>query len=291
MFFHFSDGTAYQVLVAGYDPNSHCPSSPSPVTPPSPGLGGPGTIQKHLELAPFIESMTAPGQTTTMELKLISAALIRLADKAFERRSSVSTSHAQAHGLLPSPRTRKVSRQLTSSSNTSSEDQDMEHVRTVRNEERDTDADIEMDTADSSPSTPIPAFSEQKWNQHHMSLALKFEGVDGWHCISAIMQSRPSHNISSNAQSNGFFSQWKLNGSNTNLSSPMFLSPPPDANGEIFRSYEDVYIIRVADRQSPSSPTGSNGNGNGPAKGGSARKNMKHMRQNSEWSEWSFGSS
>lgn len=277
MFFHFSDGTAYQVLVAGYDPTSHCPSSPTSPVQSSPSLGGPGTIQKQLELAPFIESISQSGKTTSVDLKVVSAALIRLADKAFERRSSVSQSQH------PSPRTRKVSRQFTSSSNTSSEDQD-------HSLEHDQDMDV---VTDETPSTPIPIFSEQRWNQHHMSLALKFEGIEGWHCISAIMQSRST---SSNS-TNGFFGNWgfsNANASNTSLSSPTsFLSPPPDANGEIFRSYEDIYIIRVADRHSPPNinanvNTTANANGNGLL-GGSAKK--KHIRQNSEWSEWSFGSS
>lgn len=271
LFFHFKDGSAYQVLVAGYDPTSH---RPSPSTSTSSGFG---SIQKKLELDPFLESLAQPGQTTVINLKIVHSALIRLADKAFERRSSVS------NAAPPSPH--KLTRTFTSSSSTSSGSQGR----------GDTDDGDETERGARTPPTPPPTYSEQKWNQHHMSLALKFEGVEGWHCISASMQSR-SNGTSSYPSS--LFGNWSFtststassptsasvpSSSSTNLAlgSPCFLSPPAEVNGEVFRSYEDVYVSRVQNH---------NNNNNAGGVNSPVKRKQGHVRKNSEWSDWSFSS-
>jgi hypothetical protein len=253
-------------MVAGYDPNTHGPSpSPTSLSPPQPGLG-PGAIQKKLELGPFFESFTQPGQTTLVDLKVTSAALIRLADKAFERRSSFCP---------PPPSPRKLSRQLTSTSSTTSESVSSE--------------DQEMADRTPTPPTPItPTYQEQKWNQHHMSLALKFEGVEGWQCISASMQSRGTAPSNTSTPT---LSNWTFNNSSSslNLNSPTLLSPLADANGEIFRSYEDVYLKPVQNQNQNQTQNRSDIVSNTKTNGSSSPK-KKHARQNSEWSEWSFSS-
>jgi hypothetical protein len=303
LFFHFDDGSAYQVLVAGYDPIAHSPTSPISSSSSSQLHGGgggfgPGTIQKKLELDPFLESVTQAGQTTLLELKITHSALIRLADKAFERRSSVSHVSTQSP-VPPSPaESNRLARTFTSSSATSSEDNDrtdrMEVDQLTEEPEAETETETEMEKT-LPPLPPLtPTYSEQRWNQHHMSLALKFEGVDGWHCISASMQSRPSpSSMSSSTCSTPTLTKPKwtfptaaANNASSTMSSPTFLSPPPDTHGEVFRSYEDVYVNRVQTNHAG----GGGGGGPRPQSPVKIQKKMGHARQTSEWSEWSFSS-
>jgi hypothetical protein len=158
LFLNFADDSRYQVMVRGYDPVH------------------PG-VRKRLELDSFLDPLLKPGSTTPLGYKITDCAIIRLRDKAFERRATPTS-------------------ERTSFSSSSSEG--------------------------STLVTPLES-PHLKWEQNHMSLALKFEDVDGWHCISASMQEVDEGLCESI------------------LEDSVSYSP----STEVFRSYEDVYLKRL----------------------------------------------